>query len=677
MRRLVSGLPHDRLHLVDTLNSVLNLMDRELTTTSRGKLLSIDSWNRAGASSSLGMAPLTELLERFNMHDATDRRDKIYALLGLSNDLHKFPALWADYDKPWSDLLRDVVAQFLGPALSIYTWDEQEGAVITGSGCPLGTLFHKPDGGLTFRSPSFSGIRSVTIHWQPEFPLSGNDNNILDGDILCIMEGARYPSVIRRHNGHFILVKIALTKPPGFEIIRISGNDLKSFLDWEAFAKCIAKFPRQFTLIWDWSTDADHFDERCTRMLETVEATGTTSVTVQARFLNMTRILEDMDDKNSLISLLHHHQHVPEEPAWVTRYCTIFRYLCDCWADYNQLKVYVSQLRWSSWIMSNQTTGDPAIEFWRAEGILNLGLVDLLPPEEPTRRIEDGKAPETKQQIWTFGEEGLIPVLDILAPGSTRLATTASTTHDYTSSVTLFRQRMFQMIFADDEVRQLHPKAMLDMLDRDPDLFEATKLSLTILSDISGMKAELTRYILQRLRRPKARPNWELFTLLLEGSFADTSSVIAILEEAQIWSLRGVNEHHETCSKFLMPCTSILYKYIINTDLCVALVDQWEIELRDTPSILEFLCNTFTLPFKDTLACSEGALIKSIDYPRSKAARIDLARKCLLSAIHTMAPWVKGSPGELDSATQENDLVTLMASMQLLWSSKERASPPL
>lgn len=137
------------------------------------------------------MAPFTELLERFHMHHATDRRDKVYALLGLSNDVDHDSTLRADYSKSWGELLHDVVAHFLGTTVSITAWDEEEKAVVTGLGCPLGSLIVRQNGGLTFQSLSFTGIRSSTTRWRLNMPLSGYDDNIQSGDIICIMEGAR------------------------------------------------------------------------------------------------------------------------------------------------------------------------------------------------------------------------------------------------------------------------------------------------------------------------------------------------------------------------------------------------------------------------------------------------------------------------------------------------------
>jgi hypothetical protein len=647
----------------------MRLMNKELMSTSRDKLPGKMSEPGSGASSSLALAPLTELLERFHMHDATDRRDKIYALLGMSNDFYGSPTLRVDYDKPWSVLLHDVVAQFLGPNVSINTWEEKEEAVVIGYGCPLGTFYYKSEGGLAFRSPSFTGVRSFETHWHPDMPLSDYDDIIQDGDILCILEGARYPSIVRKHKDHFLLVKIALTPPPRLNIIRTPGIRNTLPLEWQDFSRFITKFPRHFVLIWDWSSDEQYREERCKRMLNDVEGTGKLSTEIHSRIFNMARIMEDLEDKYSLMLLLDKYATF-EKPDWLTRYYNILRYVCDCWEDYAQLKAYVSQLRWSNWLLSSQYTGDPTSGFWLAEGILNLDLFDLLRSAGRTRMIEERTTHETEQQVWKFGEDGFMPMLDTLALGSMQIAATAPATHGHTSSAALIRQRIFYMIFSSHKTENLHPKAMLDMLDSNPDLFEATKLSLTIFSEISGMKAELTTYILQRLRRPKSQPNWELWTFLLEQSSTDTDSVIAIFEEAQVWSLRGDKEHHETCSQFLMPCAAVLCKYILKTDLCIALIEQWETEVRDTPSVLEFLCNTYTLPFKDMVGFSEGELIRSIDYPRSKLAQVELARGCLLAAIRIVAPWVDNSHRDLDSTGLETDVIRILALLQLLWSSK-------
>lgn len=395
-------------------------------------------------------------------------------------------------------------------------------------------------------------------------------------------------------------------------------------------------------------------------MLEDLVAAGITSSTRESRLFNMARILDDLDDATSLQLLLQVSLSM-EVPNWMKQYFDTLRYVCDHWEEYRQIKEYVSQLRWSHWLLSCQHTGEHLSDFWNAEGILGLDLFDLLSLAKPRRTMEERRSMETKRHVWHFGEESLFPVLDTLAPNSAQIVATAVTTQSRTHTAALVRQRITRLIFSSKEDQTLHPKAVLDMLDNDPRLFEATKLSLTILSETRGMKAELIAYILDRRRRAHSPPNWELIAFLLEESFADTKSVIKIFEEACVWSMRGDDEHYETCKQFLMPSAAVLCKYITDTDLCTALVEQWETkpaEPTDMLSVLEFVCGTYTLPFRDVIGNPDGGLVKSSDLPRSNPARVDLVKTCLLVAIRYIAPWVQST---IDPSCQETDSVRLIS----------------
>jgi hypothetical protein len=250
------------------------------------------------SNASLRIAPLAELLESFHTHAATDRRDKIYALLGLSSDLEFDSSLLADYTKDWSTLFRHIITRFLGFTVSITTWNDKEEAVIVGAGCPLGMLEYSPDGKLIFSAPRFHGMRSREISWSFHLPLSGFDENIESGDILCLMEGASLPTLIRRREGYFSVVKIALTRLPSVIIrehtVRMDSVQEK-LLYWYEFAPCVSSFPRRFTLVWDLSTyaglDSSHHGSLVAHTLEEIDLPGTWT----QRF-NVLRILEDVED---------------------------------------------------------------------------------------------------------------------------------------------------------------------------------------------------------------------------------------------------------------------------------------------------------------------------------------------------------------------------------------------
>jgi hypothetical protein len=115
--------------------------------------------------------------------------------------------------------------------------------------------------------------------------------------------------------------------------------------------------------------DRDNRKEQYTTMLKDVVAAGSTSAAPSSCLLNIARISEDLEDWTSLVMLLDVPL-PPETPDWSKQYFAMLRYVCDHWDEYSVLKVYVSQLRWSHWLLSSQHAGDPVSGFWSAEGIL-------------------------------------------------------------------------------------------------------------------------------------------------------------------------------------------------------------------------------------------------------------------------------------------------------------------
>ncbi|RYP15255.1 hypothetical protein DL765_005830 [Monosporascus sp. GIB2] len=82
---------------------------------------------------SLGICPLSELIEMYHTHEATERRDKVFALLGMSSDAPsavEAAGLSPDYGIPWGELLKQLVHFFLGGQVSVYTLPNREMAII-------------------------------------------------------------------------------------------------------------------------------------------------------------------------------------------------------------------------------------------------------------------------------------------------------------------------------------------------------------------------------------------------------------------------------------------------------------------------------------------------------------------------------------------------------------------
>lgn len=200
---------------------------------------------------SLRLFPLAELLDKFHAHEATDRRDKIFALLGMSTDHAILSSIRPDYTKCWSSLFQALIAHILGPLVWIRTWDEQPQAVIYGSGVPLGmiTRCNGRELVLSTRSPYVNKPPGAVIYsatWHNPAYAKG----IRPRDVVCLLDGAQRPMVIRSEKDYFKIIVISL--PPPVEI-RAKSNDHERRADWPELVenRPTGRTSRNCVLLWD------------------------------------------------------------------------------------------------------------------------------------------------------------------------------------------------------------------------------------------------------------------------------------------------------------------------------------------------------------------------------------------------------------------------------------------
>ncbi|KAK3933541.1 heterokaryon incompatibility protein-domain-containing protein [Diplogelasinospora grovesii] len=211
---------------------------------------------RPSGEASLEIRPLGELVDMYHAHQATNRRDKVFALLGMSSDGDLDAAgLSPDYDIPWGELLRRLIRFALGDHVSIEkTWDDAEMAVIRGEGQVLARVAAveqstSPGTGqmVTFVSRDESG------NWECEsrHALLALAKPVQPDDLVCRLRGATRPVVIRPRKDYFSLVMIA---GPPVGVKAAMGGDRAH----------LSNFQHDFLLVWDWqrsSTGAPDQDE--------------------------------------------------------------------------------------------------------------------------------------------------------------------------------------------------------------------------------------------------------------------------------------------------------------------------------------------------------------------------------------------------------------------------------
>ncbi|KAH7633557.1 heterokaryon incompatibility protein-domain-containing protein [Sordaria sp. MPI-SDFR-AT-0083] len=200
---------------------------------------------------SLDIRPLGELIEMYHTRGATDRRDKVYALLGMSSDNPTAAGLFADYDISWKQLFNKLIHFALSELVSVNGLsDDREIAIIEGKGCILGEVSSvkrnaiwedRQDVAITWRNaPSYICVKEA---WGFCWTLPTTVKSVQKGDVVCLLQGASRPTILRPYNNHWAVIMIAVS-PAGDP--QATTGDIK---------QSITVFPHNFLLIWNWDID--------------------------------------------------------------------------------------------------------------------------------------------------------------------------------------------------------------------------------------------------------------------------------------------------------------------------------------------------------------------------------------------------------------------------------------
>ena len=184
----------------------------------------------------------------YHTHEATERHDKIFALLGMCSDDLGVNGLSPDYQVSWKELLQQLVKFLLGKQVSVETWNDREMAIIDARGYVLGqvsSIESDQDGRLNvninFKNPS---QHLGHAHWN----LHASPKSVQKGDIVCLIQGASKPTIIRRHEDHFAVIAIAATSPEA------TGTESDSDRSPDLL--------RDFSLVWNWENPSDGLQDQ-------------------------------------------------------------------------------------------------------------------------------------------------------------------------------------------------------------------------------------------------------------------------------------------------------------------------------------------------------------------------------------------------------------------------------
>ncbi|KAF2818578.1 TPR-like protein [Ophiobolus disseminans] len=206
----------------------------------------------------LTIRPLGELLDMFHTHEATERQDKVYALLGMSSDAFDTAELLPDYKLPWKEVFHRLIKFLLGEHISAETWDNKELATIKSRGAIIGRVFSvTPASGwgdtnkvevLSRTAPGLVQSWSWSLHTSAIA--------IKQGDLIYLQNGAPNPSIIRLCNEHFAIVMITATPPANVLLKQQRKDSGKDRLTaWVTFLTQIKPSVHRLPLVWNWEKE--------------------------------------------------------------------------------------------------------------------------------------------------------------------------------------------------------------------------------------------------------------------------------------------------------------------------------------------------------------------------------------------------------------------------------------
>jgi hypothetical protein len=204
----------------------------------------------------LDIQPLAELVNMFHTHEATDRRDKIYALLGMCSDHDSAQSLAPDYSIEWGQLL-EVLGRFMfGPHDIISASSGKELLYISSQCFALGWVSKVSMEGFwsdtqTLQVESFRPDCSFsdTNWWSVRCRLRKSGKEIRENDIVLLSEMTRKVVVARPTT--FYLRIIAITDSRSIEIADENEND--GWRLWHHYLKTIKDCPLTSRLVWNWN----------------------------------------------------------------------------------------------------------------------------------------------------------------------------------------------------------------------------------------------------------------------------------------------------------------------------------------------------------------------------------------------------------------------------------------
>jgi hypothetical protein len=205
----------------------------QVTFLIKGASLRSRNVQRQHRGISLDICSLGELVDMYHTHKAAIPHDKVYALLGMCSDDIGESGLAPNYE-PWEDLMRRLVKFILSDHVAVFSTTNEEMVIIKSKACVIGKV----------EKVSSHDIPGIKQNVEVKIFLAGGDyevsqwdipisaKSIQSGDMICYLQGALKPTIVRFHEDIFEIIVIAVAPPISVATPGPGYRDLLLFWDW-------------------------------------------------------------------------------------------------------------------------------------------------------------------------------------------------------------------------------------------------------------------------------------------------------------------------------------------------------------------------------------------------------------------------------------------------------------
>ncbi|KAK6811937.1 hypothetical protein RU639_012185 [Aspergillus parasiticus] len=208
-----------------------------------------------------GTLSIGELIDMYHTRHASCLHDKVYALLGICSDDPSTDALRPNYRLPWNKVFERVIKHIISPGISVKTWPDREAAAIRGKGYMLGIIKSVNTPGSRYDRQEVKVLLRDTVEALYLYMTSGVQwllqtpaEPIRAGDIVCLLQGASAPTIVRITNSGLSIIMSKVV--PRHKAIHDTSKYVPQGPPSEASVL------HDLILQWDWAPTLDGLQEK-------------------------------------------------------------------------------------------------------------------------------------------------------------------------------------------------------------------------------------------------------------------------------------------------------------------------------------------------------------------------------------------------------------------------------